>query len=426
MFRNPSDFESRPRSFLEQVLFVLLLMVGLYFPTSTNGEHSTLCIITAFVVLIGLLGLLIWRVGPRPGAGTFIALPLFIILVVCTIRALLGIAPQVDLGICVKFAGLALLLTLNLRRISVGRLVETAFTVANVLNLAFGVAILIGSEWVAEFLPRFYWSFYPELMPNMVKLHKPVLTLGTHASASFFLYVFFWVNWERYTGHSSKKALLFALSYIALLFGLTSFSSLGFGFLALMQTGIWLWKRNRKAAIAAVLCSAIAVSLLFRVAAQYVDMWELTQLEFGSTFLNLDKNGPLARYGRAGGSMPAVEYLFAYPLSPIGLTTPPSLAGGSAALGDSGPIEYLLRGSVPLLVLMYVGLYRFLRFNLASPSHALLLLVVIVGFETAFSLLVYIRTLYLLPFVIVYLNNIAKTGDRDCELTPGCLLATCP
>ena len=132
------------------------------------------------------------------------------------------------MGICAKFMGLALLLTLNLRRVGIGRVVETLFVLANVVNIAFGIAILIGTDWVTDFLPKFYWSFYPDLIPNMVKLHKPVLTLGTHASASLFLYLFFWVNWESYRERRSNKTLLFAVSYIVFLFGLTSFSSLGF------------------------------------------------------------------------------------------------------------------------------------------------------------------------------------------------------
>lgn len=423
-FGNSLHSESTPTSSVEQALLALLLIMGLYFPTSTHGEHSTLCIVAAVAVLLSLLCSLLWRLGPIPGTATYIALPLLIILLICSLRALVGGALQFDMGICAKFMGLALLLTLNLRRVGIGRVVETLFVLANVVNIAFGIAILIGTDWVTDFLPKFYWSFYPDLIPNMVKLHKPVLTLGTHASASLFLYLFFWVNWESYRERRSNKTLLFAVSYIVFLFGLTSFSSLGFAFLALIQVGVWLWKRNRKMVIAVTLCSAIAVSLFFRTAAQYVDLWELSQLEFGNTFLNLDKNGPLARYGRVGGSMPAVAYLFDYPLSPIGLTTPPNIAGGSAALGDSGPIEYLLRGSLPLLALMYIGLYRFLRFNLTVPWYAVMLFLVIVGFETAFSLLVYFRTLYLLPFFIVYLNTIAKTPNGAGGLIHGRHLAT--
>ena len=405
------------------MLLALLLFIGLYFPTSTNGEHSTACVLLAFVVLIGLLGCLLWRIGPRRGATPYIALPLVIVLSACTIRALCGISPQIDPGICVKFAALALLLTLNLRQVRCGRLLEMVFAAANLLNLACGAAILAGNDWVAEFLPRFYWSFYPELIPNMMRLHKPVLTLGTHASASFFLYLFFWANWESYKNRRGRPALWFAVGYVILLLSLTSFSSLAFAAVALIQIAAWGWRLNRRTTIAVSVCLAIAVINLAGVAADYIDLWQLSQLELGTNFLNSEKNGPWARYGSGGGSVPAVAYLFAYPLSPIGLTTPPEQAGGSAALGDSGPIEYLLRGSIPLLLVMYAGVYRFLRFNLASPRHALFLFLLVLGFESAFSLLVYVRTLYLLPFFIVCLNTTAKARN-DGRAAPKPLVAT--
>jgi hypothetical protein len=407
----------------EQAVLALLLVLGLYFPTSTNGEHSTPCVVTALVVLIGLVVFLIWRLSPRRGAGTYVVLPLLIVLSVCTIRALCGIAPQFDPGIAVKFGALALILTLNLQQLHFGRAVEAVFAAANSINLACGAAILVGSQWMAEFLSRYYWSFYPNLIPNMMRLHKPVLTLGTHASASFFFYLFFLMNWERYKNHGGKTGLIFAFSYVVLLLALTSFSSLGFGCVALVQVGTWFGKRHRTATLAVALCLAMAVSYGAAMAAEYIDIWQLSQLELGTTFLNTDQNGPWARYGSGGGSVPAVAYLFESPLSPIGLTTPPERAGGSAALGDSGPIEYLLRGSVPLLAVMYFGLYRFLRFNLARSSHALFFFFLVLGFETAFSLLVYFRTLYLLPFFIVYLNTVTS-AQADRVATHDLVLAT--
>ena len=420
---NSSSFHSKRAFDFDQVLLALLLTLGLYFPTSTDGEHSPLCITAAFAFLMVLLCTIAWRFGPRPGAVVHVAIPLLIVLSLCTLRSLFGVVTQFDIG-SAKFVGLALLLSLNLRRVYIGRWVEGLFTAANLVNITCGVAILIGSDWIVEFLPRFYWSIYTELVPHMMSLHKPVLTLGTHASAAFFFYLFFWVNWETYRERRSKRALIFAFSYIVLLFGLTSFSSLGFGSLALLQVGAGLWKRDRRLAIASALSTAIAVSTLVYFAEQYIDIGELPQLALGSTFLNSETSGPLARYGSHGGSMPPIKYLLDNPLSPIGLTTFPVTARDpDSGVGDAGQVEYLLRGSVPLLALIYVGLYRFLRCNLTSPSHALLFFVVIVGFESAFSVLVYFRTLYLLPFFIVYLNTVANPNRAAGELVSGSLSA---
>jgi hypothetical protein len=240
----------------------------------------------------------------------------------------------------------------------------------------------------------------------MVALHKPVLTLGTHATAGFFLYVFFWVSWETYKVRRDRLALFFAISYFVLLLALTSFTAIAFGVLALGQMALWFWKRSPRSLVAVMLS---VLTIAFFIARQFWDQIDILSAQTGlgvTAVLNSDTSGPLARYGANGSSRPTVAYLFDYPLSPIGFGTPSDLAGGSAALGDSGPIEYLLRGSIPVLLLVYFGLYRFLQLNLPNRTYVLTLFLLILAFETGFSLLIYVRTLYLLPFFVIYVKQI--------------------
>jgi len=171
--------------------------------------------------------------------------------------------------------------------------------------------------------------------------------------------------------------------------------------------GVWLWKRNRKAFAVAAVC----VALLVPVSVQWFEnSSDVSQVlpQLAGTILNSDVNGLLPRYGPGGALRIPLSYLVHHPLSPIGFTTPSALVEGDTALGDSGPVEYLLRGSIPLLVLVYFGLYRFLRFNLPLRGHALFLFLVIVAFEAGFSSLVYFRTLYLLPFFVIYLRHVVS------------------
>jgi hypothetical protein len=369
--------------------------------------------LVAFVILLSLFGYLAWNFGTRSGAAVSVSLPIVIVLLGCTFAVLFNGPFQFDWGMFTKFIALALLLALDLRKVNPGPWVKGAFVLANSINIAFGFAILIGSEWVSGFLSRYYWSFHPDLLPGMLMLHKPVLTLGTHASAGLFLYLFFWVNWEAYKVSHRLLAFAFAFSHVVLLVGLTSFSSLTFGLLALTQMGAWLWKHERKLLTTTALCGTVLFAIVLRQFSNEIDVLRNSP-ELGTKVLNSSISGPLGRYGAGGSSRKGIDYLIDHPLSPIGFGTPPYLAGGSTALGDSGPLEYLLRGSLPLLALMYFGLYRFLRFNLASRHHARMLFLVIVAFETGFSLLIYVRTLYLLPFLVVFLRHIesVETSQR--------------
>ncbi len=399
-------------SSLEQAAFAFLLGIGLYFPSSINGEHSIRSIQLAFAALFSLLAYLAWKHGIRREAAAFISLPIMIVLVGCTLRALIHGPVQFDWGLFTKFSALALVLALDLRAFRPGSLVKGVFALANLLNIACGVAILVGSEWIAEFVPKYYWTSHDELVPSMLSLRKPVLTFGSHSLAGLFLYLFFWVNWENHRLRGSKLALIFALSNFILLLGLTSFTSLGLGALALAQIGLWYWKRNPKQVVVVTLCVVAMIPFAASTIAQQIGSFgELPQ--FAETaFLNTDRSGPLSRYGANGVLRGEINYLFDHPLSPIGLAR--SEQGFNVetpshfSVSDSGPLEYLVRGSAPLLFLIYLGLYRFLRGNLTLPSHGITLFLVIIAFETGFSALGSSRTYFLLPFFVIYLNQTAS------------------
>ncbi len=384
----------------------LLLLAGLYLPTSIHERQSGAFDLLSFVVLLILFSYLAWKHGTRPGAVVFFTLPIMIILAACTLAGSLSGPFRFGWGVFALFGLLAMLLALDLRTVSSGRFVYAVFIAANVLNLCCGIAILVGNEWIGQFLPSFYSHFYPELVPTMIRVHRPVLTFSTHSLAGLFLYLFFWLNWETYKVRRSALSLFFAISELVLLVALTSFTALTLAALALAQIFLWLWKRSRNVFVAAMLCVVAIVTLGGRLVINQLDgLVELPEL--GVTLLNSDNNGPLARYGPGGDLRAAIAYLYDNPLSPIGFATPSYLY-----IVDSGPLEYLLRGSIPLLLLIYFGLYRFLRYNLTSKSHALMLFLVIIAFETGFTAFTYFRTLFLLPFFVVYLKQIAPDLNR--------------
>jgi hypothetical protein len=393
----------------KQVTFACLLIIGSYFPTSTDGEHSFLAIVIAFSILLGLLAYLAWKGGVRRKAVAFISFPIVILPAAFTLFGLCRGPVDVDWALLVKFGALALVLGLDLRKFRPGPLVSGAFVLVNLLNLAGGIAILTGSEWMAEFLPRYYWTALDELVPSMVALHKPVLTFGTHSLAGCFIYLFFWMNWEEFRLRGRRLSLLFALGNFVLLLGLASFTAFGFATLAAVQMAICSWKANPKVTAVAALCVIAVVSILAHALAEEIgDLGELPQIA-DTAFLNSDFSGPVSRYGPNGTLRPAIMYLFDNPLLPIGLARSASGLDVSSPshffIGDSGTLEYILRGSVPLLLLIYIGLYRFLHHNLSLRRHALLLFLVIILFETGFELFDYFRTLYMLPFFVVYLNQ---------------------
>jgi hypothetical protein len=396
----PARSASRVTS--QEVVVVLLLWAGLYFPNSIGGVQNSVFFAISLAVALCLLSYLAWKDGTRPRAVTFISLPIMIILIACTFSLRPFRFGWADLAL---YSLLALMLTLDLKKVYPSSFVHAAFVGANLLSIASGIAILVGIEWMGQFLSAFYTQFYPELVQTMADLHKPVLTFGTHAAAGLFSYVFFWLNWETYKARGKTLSLFFALCQFILLVALTSFTSLALAGLALVQMGVWFWKYNRKALAATALCILLVSPVGVRFVENQIAASEV-RAELAGAFLNSEISGPLGRYGPGGSERGKITQLLDHPLSPFGLAMPSDFS-----MVDSGPLEYLLRGSVPLLVLIYFGLYRFLRYNLASRSQALALFLLILSCETGFTLLIYVRTLYLLPFFVIYLNQIVPVSN---------------
>jgi hypothetical protein len=139
------------------------------------------------------------------------------------------------------------------------------------------------------------------------------------------------------------------------------------------------------------------------------------QLSAIGDVLSLDTNGLRGRYSGQGALTSNLRYVASAPFSPVGAGFHPDLM-----YGDSGVIEFLLRGSVPLVLLIYTGLFVFLKSNLASRSQALFLFAVLLGFEIGFSNLLYFRTQFFVPFVVVYLNHLESMKPRNMEVERCC------
>jgi hypothetical protein len=389
--------------FYDDAIVAFLLIAGLFLPTSLAGESQEYLVGVAFAVLFIAACILIWNHGSRPGAVLYISLPILFILSACTL-----ISCQFRFGgtIFAEYFVLTVIFALNLKRVRAGPLVSNAFFVANAVLIACGVAVLIGSLQISGFLTAWYSQFYPELVPGMLDLHKPVLTFGTHSLAGFFTYLFFWLNWERYKVRRSVSNLVFALCEVTLLLAITSFTSFALAVLALAQIGFWLWKNNRKVLLVSVGCVILMILLTADMLAQQIEiLWQNPQV--AASVLNADNSGLLVRYEAGGTVRGIIDYISDHPYAPLGFTYAAILFHG-----DSGPVEYLLRGSLPLLLLVYVGFYKFLRYNSSNSRYAVTLFLIFLAFETGFGALPYFRTLFLLPFFVVYLNDINPVQDE--------------
>jgi O-antigen ligase len=368
----------------------------MYFPSAASESFSVFSL-SAFVIVLVLLLLLIFRKDGHPAfLRCLVLLSITPLLLFFTVTS--GLA-TLRMGALFQYAVLSVMLIATFRDIILPRWFGLLWGLVNIINLLGGFAIVAGFQPVGDFIVVHYSTAYDELVANMVTWHKPVLTFGTHSLAAFFLYLFFWLNLQGYKRKGQKRLLVLALCYILLTACLLSISAVVFVALGICQLMFLFWSSTTYKFVTAV--GILLVLLIIITVAGSAFRWR-DSVDAVQEILQ-DPGAGLAGRLLPGGTMyESFEYVKSHPFSPVGASIREGLV-----FGDDGPLEYVLRGSIPLLLLIYGGLFYFLRRNLLLKSDAYFLFAAIVIFEIGYTTLINIRALYLIPVFCAYLNTLA-------------------
>ncbi|HVB55251.1 MAG TPA: hypothetical protein VNE63_02315 [Candidatus Acidoferrales bacterium] len=401
-----------------QVVISLLLLSGLYLPTSVGGDISKSLMAIAYFGVFCLYLYLVWANGSDEDQFLFFSMPIVMVIIGATFLSRVHVF---GIGVLWFYVPIALLYSTRLRSLRFGSRCRILFLACNLMNVTLGVSAIFHIEFVNALVISHYSNFFPELVPTMLALGKPIMTFATHSLAAFFLFLFFWLNFRTYLCTRRPLFLIFAICYMVLEPCLVSVSGFGFALLALLVMAIHVWAKKPAVVVAGLVVALLLLPRIAHAVYNPIENWQ-DLLQVARPAFTAPGEGFLGRYGSQGNNAENLRYVYDHPFSPTGLTTAENLF-----IGDSGPVEYLLRGSVVLLVLMYVGLFRFLRRNLVRTSDLYVLFVAILAMELGFTSLTYVRMLYLLPVAVIYLNSLERpeadaTLQGASGLVPACLL----
>ncbi len=395
--------EIQPRSLPNRtatLLMATLLAIGLYFPTSHGEVISVPLYPSLAALLFSILMLLLLR---RRG----ILRPIVIVNAaaantIVLIFTLFSPFTKIAYGGYVPFFLFSILSCVSVKNINLTATTRLLFNIANGINITLATLLLMEVESVTQFFLANYAFGDEELLPNMMYQGKPVLTFGSHSLAGFFFYLLFYVTFQTFAKTGSKLNLVYALSYVFLLTRLASFTSVIFTAVALVQLMLhFQWHKSALAGFAASVVLLAGVAFI----APRMEMFDDFSEEVSSV-VHREENGLVGRYAESGALAVNFEYIADHPFHPIGLGFSDNLF-----YTDSGPVEYFLKGSLPLLLSVYTGAFLFFRQNLKSKKQALFVFLVFLSFELGFPNLQYIRTQCFLPFLVVYLNGLEKQPE---------------
>lgn len=401
---------------IDSLIVSALLIFGCYFPTSINENISLGLIWIHYLLCLALFFVVLLRYGARPSLPVC-AILLSIVPILLVFSFVSGLYTYTP-GALVGYAVLSVLFITNVKEIRFSQWPARLYTVVNILNIGIGVAILTGNGLVGKFLAGNYSIGYQELVPAMLDYRKPVLTFGTHSLAAFWLYMWFFANVQTYRATRKKWSLVFALCHWLLTLLLLSVSGVVlaavggiqlFYYFLLQSRRRWFWVGSL------IVIAGVLVAFQGRALTNY---WN-DSVEGAKGILMDPRAGVSGRLAPGGTMYYDLQYLKAHAFSPVGISF-----RADFMFGDCGPVEYLLRGSAILLLLVYGGLFLFLRRNLISKSDAYFLFGASLAFELGYTWLPTARTLYLLPFFVIYFNGlrrpvICKQAPPGCEMRHG-------
>lgn len=363
--------------------------MGLYLPTSLNGHILKIFSVSYFFILLIFTLVLLMLQRKISIIMVFIGTGIILTLFLSTFIFSLKFGSTYAFGGLMPYANIVLLFCLNFSDLSISKQVNKVFFVTNVINIIAIFLIFIQPDITHLFLTCFYSWGNQELVIRMLARNKPVFTFAMHSIAGFFFFLFFLLNIETYRSKEHIIYLIYALCYlifIVLLKSTTAYCFIIVASLYICYRFIYFIPVFITGTATFVLFNNGVVSTLFN--------------HVVTVFLS-PTNGFLGRFSSHGAFQETLSYIMDNPFSPVGLGYLEFLH-----FTDSGFIVHLLRGSLLLVILMYLGFFMFLRYNIKRKDILLLLFSITLMFSLGHVPLLYIRTLYTLPFIVVYLNNL--------------------
>ncbi|PEW00290.1 hypothetical protein CN425_17570 [Bacillus cereus] len=389
---------------MKNSVFLLVFLIGLFAPTSRGATIYYYLPVFYASIMIPIFIFVILKDAKVPKYNAIIAILINLILWGATIFTPLT---SYSVGNSLFYALFSLLICLNLKdNTPLSNNKRLIVNVVHVFILTCCLLIMMQNITIVDFFINNYSLYYDEMMIFALAMKKPVVMFAAHSIAGFFLYLMFYMCFTLYKKEGKWLHLVFSLLYVWFIFNLSSNGGYIFFTVATIQLLYYFLKY--KTIKFFWLISIVMISSLF-ILDEVINFVE-PYLSIVSRTLSSDQNGISGRYSSEGILSGNIDFIKDNVFMPVGFGNSPDLF-----FGDAGIIEYTLRGSIPLVILMYLGLYLFLKRNLYSKYAVMTLSIAIIIMDIGAQTLISFRTLCILPFLVIYLNDIHNRNVQKKE-----------
>ncbi|MEK4452293.1 MULTISPECIES: hypothetical protein [unclassified Paenibacillus] len=381
---------------MKQKLIPFLFVLGILVPTSVNREMTNVFVFVGCTVLLVSLVYMLSKQRNIPIKSFYILLFINCLLFIFTFTSPLT---EYRFGNSLYFLILSVIFLFDFNSLDIN--VENfrrSLQIVNLVLIVFSLSVIFNYAPVVTLLHNWFSAFYMELLPNMFAQKKPVSTFGTHSIAGFYYFILFILNFVTYYFLKRKIHLVIGLLFMVFLYYIQSSTSLVYFLVCFLAIAFLLFKKSKRVFFMSMLVLVILVVFKFD---------DISIFQKVNDKLFSSNNGLSIRYSGNGTLSENIKFISNNPFNGIGY-------GYSTTYQyvDSGILEYSLRGSVFTLLAVLLGFFLFLRRNL-DKSTSIILFLLFLSFEIGFSNLIYFRTLFILPFMVAYLNKLMEKNTSD-------------
>lgn len=306
---------------------------------------------------------------------------------------------HVSLARIVPLLVLALLFEIKIVKMPSKRYMLFLLNIFSVSSIIWNIAIIEHIKPVMEFTYNNFSQYFENAVYySVIQNAKPVMTFGVHTYAAYFYFIFFLLNYYTYEKLKKNIYLVYALCFMILTLFLVSTTAIIFFVMMFIFFCYNFLKKKKQFFIFIFILVVICIILISNIDYIYLKLhYNITNGE----------NSFISRYSSQSVFVENVKIITSS--LGIGFNVISKLNIGYS---DSGYVVYLTMGSVPLLIYVYYNLFKFLQRNI-SIKYRKIFIILIFAFEFALPASFQYRFIYMIIFVVEYLNMLVMLPEGD-------------
>lgn len=388
--------------YLVDLLVVVNVFFNIFLPTSHNkiiyGVDRLI-----FVWVILLLEVFILMINNRVQklrlVSSMIGINAYMIIVTSLAKDSYPDA-RVSLARIVPIISLLILCSIKIDKYPKIDFLKVVLNIISITAIVWNVLIILRVPQIIDFTYNNYNQYYETCgYYQLVLGHKPVMSFGVHTYASYFYFLLFILCFATYRIQSKTIYLFYCYMYAMFCLFCVSTTSIIF-FLIMILVLISDLRRSVSVRAFGLIMAIFAAGLIV-IYFNFSDLYSRVYQNFTS-----GGHSFTARY--SSSSVFDVNFDVIRTSLGIGYNIIPSL---ELSYSDSGYIVYLTMGNIPLLLVLYYNILKFLNENI--KLYKALVIIAIMGFELGIPGTFNYRFSYFIIFIVLYLGALRTTQLSD-------------